>query len=176
MGVAETGQDRVGRGQRALQAQHVVPGFGAGQDMRAHRPIGEDHRNRLQPDLRDLVDGDRQDIRRQAVAEAGQRVDERRDMLAVMEQHDGILPTGFPVGEQQRAERAQQRVGGAERVGRGTGRAGGGELPHPAHACGSMATWSPAGAMAPVGHSSKQRLQPAMREREWAQRLSWKLT
>ena len=33
-----------------------------------------------------------------------------------------------------------------------------------------MATWSPAGAIAPVGQRSRQRVQPTIFEREWAQR------
>ena len=46
--------------------------------------------------------------------------------------------------------------------------------PQPAQICASMATWSPAGAIAPVGQRSRQRVQPTIFERECAQRSSVK--
>ncbi len=42
--------------------------------------------------------------------------------------------------------------------------------PQPAQIAGSMATVSPAGKIAPVGHRSRQRVQPVFWFREWAQR------
>ena len=48
--------------------------------------------------------------------------------------------------------------------------------PQPAQTPASISTWSPAGAMAPVGHRSRQRRQPTILERECAHRSSLKLT
>ena len=45
---------------------------------------------------------------------------------------------------------------------------------YPAQTAGSIATWSPAGAIAPVGQSSRQRVHPVIRDRECAQRSAEK--
>jgi hypothetical protein len=55
---------------------------------------------------------------------AGERVDQRRAMLAVVEQHDGLGATGLIIGKQHGAKLVQQCIGGRQRIGRRTGRAG----------------------------------------------------
>ena len=84
---------------------------------------------RLEPDLRDFVDGERQRVGGQAVAEARQRVDQRRAMRVVVDQHDRLRAAGFAIGGEQRAQPAHQRVGRRQRIGGGAGRADGGALP-----------------------------------------------
>ena len=57
--------------------------------------IGKDRGDVLRPELRHLVDADRQHVRRQSGAEPRQRVDQRLAVLAVMEQHDGVAAAGL---------------------------------------------------------------------------------
>ena len=94
----------------------------------AGRAIGEGRRDGFQPDLRDLVDRERQHVRRQAVAVARQRVDQRAAVLVVVKQHDGLRAAGLAIGGEQRAQLAHQRVRRRQRIGGGAGRAGGGAL------------------------------------------------
>ena len=54
----------------------------------ASRAIGKGGGDALQSDLRDLVDRERQDMRRQPVAEPRQRVDQRRAVGIIVQQHD----------------------------------------------------------------------------------------
>ena len=68
----------------------VVARLGAQQKAHRRRAIGERRRDRFQPDLRHLVDRERQHVRRQAVAVARQRVDQRRAVRVVVQQHDRL--------------------------------------------------------------------------------------
>ena len=73
---AEAGQDRLGERDRPVQARDVVARLGAGEKAQARCAIGERGRDRLEPDLRHLVDGERQHVRRQSVAVARERLDQ----------------------------------------------------------------------------------------------------
>ena len=63
-------------------------GFARSSKRSARRAIGERRRDRFEADLRHLVDRERQHVRRQAVAEARQRVDQRRAVRVVVDEHD----------------------------------------------------------------------------------------
>ena len=58
----------------------------------------------------------------------GKRLDQRRAVLAIVEQHNRPGAAGLVIGEQHGAKLVQQRIGGRQRVGGGTGRAGRGAL------------------------------------------------
>jgi hypothetical protein len=60
-----------------------------------HRRSGGDS---FEANLRDLVDGKRQNLCGQPVAEPRQRIDQRRAVLIVVNQHDRIVAAGFAVG------------------------------------------------------------------------------
>ena len=143
---------------------------GPKQEAHRRRAIGERRCDALQPDLRDLVDGKRQHVGRQSVAEPRQCVDQRRAMSFVVHQHDR------PVRRRPRDRRSASRAACASA-----------HLPAAVHRTprrsdrrprigrslrkysASIATWSPAGVIAPVGQRSRQRVQPTIRERECAQ-------
>ena len=61
--------------------------------------VGEGARQRVDADLGDLLDGERQHAGRQPVAEPGQRVDERLTMPAVVQQEHRGLAARIPVAE-----------------------------------------------------------------------------
>ena len=63
-------------------------GLARSRKRNADRAVGERRGDRLEPDLRHLVDRERQHIGRQAVAVARQRVDQRRAVRLVVQQHD----------------------------------------------------------------------------------------
>ena len=75
---AEAGEDRFGERDGLVQAGDVVARLCAQQKAQRRRAVGEGGRDRFEPDLRHLVDRERQHVRRQAVAVARQRVDQRR--------------------------------------------------------------------------------------------------
>ena len=81
-----------------MQAGDIVARLGAHEEAQRRRPIGERGRDRLEPDLRHLVDGERQHVRRQAVAVARERVDQRRAVRLVVQQHDRARAAGLAVG------------------------------------------------------------------------------
>src|SRR5262249_51744326 len=83
----------------------------------------------LEPDLRHLVDRDRQHVGRKAVTVARERVDQRTAVCFVVQQQNRLHPVGLAIGREQRAQLAHERVGGRQRVGGGAGRAGGGAAP-----------------------------------------------
>ena len=85
------------------QAERIVTGFCTRQQRDAGCAVSEQRSNRLGPNLRDFVDLDREYICRQAVAEPRQRVDERRAMVAIMKQHDGIGTASLAIGLHKRA-------------------------------------------------------------------------
>jgi hypothetical protein len=95
------------------------------QQPHARGPVGEERRDRLRTHLRDLVDPHGQHVRGQAVAEARERVDERLAVVAVVEQHDPVAPTCKRIGLHQRAQLADEGIGGRQGVGRRARRAGG---------------------------------------------------
>ena len=74
--------------------------------------VGKGGGDGFEPDLRDLVDGERQDIRRQSVPEARQRIDQRRAVRIVMHEHERSLSSGIAIGGEQRAQPAQQGLAG----------------------------------------------------------------
>ena len=96
----------------------------------AHRrgAVGEGRGDGLEAHLRHLVDGERQHVGGQAVAEARQRIDQRRAVRIVVQQHDRALAAGIAIGGQQRAQLAHQGIGRRQRIGRRAGRADGGAL------------------------------------------------
>ena len=71
----------------------VVARLGAQQEAHRARAIGKRRGDRFEADLGHLVDRERQHVRRQAVAEARERVDQRRAVRLVVQQHDrGCAP------------------------------------------------------------------------------------
>ena len=60
----------------------------AQQEPHRRRAVGESGGDGFEPDLGDFVDRERQDMRRQTVAETRQRIDQRRAMRVVMDEHD----------------------------------------------------------------------------------------
>ncbi len=103
-------------------------GFARSRQPHRRRAIGERRRDRFEPDLRHLVDGERQHVGRQPVAEARERVDQRRAVRVVVHEHDRLRAAGLAIGGEQRAQPAHQRVGRRQRIGGGAGRADGGAL------------------------------------------------
>ncbi len=87
--------------------------------------IGESRCDGLQSNLCDLVDGERQHMRRQPVAEPRQCIDQRHAMRLIMHQHDSPFAPGLAVGHEHRAQLPHQRVCRRQCIGRRTGRAGG---------------------------------------------------
>ena len=87
--------------------------------------IGERGRDGLQSNLRDLVDGKRQHMRRQPVTEPRQCTDQRRAMRLVMHQHHSLFAAGLAAGHEHRAHLPHQRVCRRQCIGRRPGRAGG---------------------------------------------------
>ena len=81
---AEPGEDRLGERQRLGEAGDVVARLGAQQQTHRGRAIGKRGGDGFEADLRDLVDRKRQHVRGQAVAEARQRIDQRRAVRLVM--------------------------------------------------------------------------------------------
>ena len=67
-------------------------GLRAQQEAQRRGAVGESRRDRFEADLRHLVDGERQHVRRQPVAMARQRVDQRRAVRVVVQQHDRRAP------------------------------------------------------------------------------------
>ncbi len=75
----------------------------AHQKAHGRRAIGERSRESFQTELRDLVHGHWNDIRRQAVAVAGEHIDHLQAMLAVMKQKHWICAAGVAIDGKQRA-------------------------------------------------------------------------
>ncbi len=111
------------------QAGGIVPRFSTQQQPHLAGAIGEGGGDGLEPDLGDLVDRERQDVGRQSVAEARQRVDQRRAVGVVVQQHDRLRAAGLAIGREQRPQLAQQGVGRRQCVSGGPGRADRGALP-----------------------------------------------
>ena len=87
---AQARQDRLRQRDGLAQTGDVVARPGAQQEPHGARAIGECRRDRLQADLRHLVDRERQHMRRQAVAVPRQRVDQLGAVGLVMQQHDRV--------------------------------------------------------------------------------------
>ena len=99
-----------------------------GAQQQAHRPraVGERRGDSFETDLGHFVDRDRQHVRRQAVAETRERVDQRHAVRLVVQQHDRRLrAAGITIGGQQRPQLAHQRIRRRQRIGGGPGRANG---------------------------------------------------
>ena len=126
---AEAVEDRLSERNRLVKSRDVVARLGAGEKANARGAISEGAGHRFEPDLRHLVDGERQHVRRQPVAVARERVDQRGAMRLVVQQHDRVgAAARLRVGGEHRAQLAQQRVGRRQRVGGGAGRAHRGAL------------------------------------------------
>ena len=100
--------------------------------------------------------------------------DQLAAMRVLVHQERRASPPGVEIGaEQLRSAPAAVAAGGVGRRPRradaGAGAAAGADV-------GVDATWSPSGAIAPVGHCSRQRVQPVRRERECAQSSASKAT
>ena len=113
---------------RAAECGDVVARLGPREQRDAAAAIGKDGGEEFRPELRHLVDAQRQYIGRQALAEPRQRIDDFLAVLAVVKQYHGVASAGLAVGLQQRPQpphqgvRARQRIGG--RAGRTYGSAG----------------------------------------------------
>ena len=127
-GKAKPGEDRLRQRDGLGKPGDVVARPGAQQKPHRRCAIGKRRRDRFQPDLRHLVDRERQHVCRQAVAVTRQRIDQFAAVLGIVQQHDGALAAGLAIGAKQRAQLAHQRIGRRQRVGGGAGRAGGGAL------------------------------------------------
>ena len=102
---AEPGKDRLGQRQRPASSPATSwRGFARSRNRTRRRAIGEGRGDRLEADLRHLVDRERQHVRRQPVAEARQRIDQRRAVRLVVQQHDRLRAAGLAIGRQQRAQ------------------------------------------------------------------------
>ena len=86
---AEAAQDRLRQRQGLPQARHVVARARAQQEAHRRGAVGERRGDGLQAHLGHLVDGERQDVGRQAVAMARQRIDQGVAVLRIVQQHDG---------------------------------------------------------------------------------------
>ena len=100
-----------------------MAGAAPGEETRADGAVGEQGGERLRADLGDLVDPHGQDVGRQAIAEAGQRIDQGLAVFPVVEEHDRVRAARRGVGLEESAQAAQQRVGRRERVSCGARRA-----------------------------------------------------
>ena len=101
---------------------------GAQQKAHGGRTVSQSCGDGFEANLGDLVDLHRQNIRRQAIAVAGERVDQLAAVIGVMKQQHRALAAGVAIDTEQRAQLPQQRVGRRQRVSGGAGRAGGGAL------------------------------------------------
>ena len=126
---AERRQDRAHRLHRPREAVERVLGPGARQEQRARRAVGEERRQRLRPDLGDLVDRDGDHGRGQPVAEAGQRVDQRLAVVDVVEQDHRVLAPCVPIGAGEHPQARHEIARGGQRVGGCARGAGCGALP-----------------------------------------------
>jgi hypothetical protein len=100
----------------------------AQQQAHRRRAVGERRGDGFEPDLGHFVDRERQHVRRQSVAETRERVDQRRAVRLVVQQHDRLRAAGIAIAVEQRAQLAHQRIRRRQRVGGGAGRANGGAL------------------------------------------------
>ena len=81
-------QDRLGQRDGARQSGDVVARPRAQQEAHRRRAVGEGRGDGLEAHLRHLVDGERQHIGRQPVADARQRIDQRPAVRLIVQQHD----------------------------------------------------------------------------------------
>ena len=81
---SEPGENGLGRDDRLQQSGHAVSRLGAQEKPHGRRAIRECADNGLQADLRQLVDGEGKHVGWQSVAVTGERIDQRRAVLAVM--------------------------------------------------------------------------------------------
>ena len=65
--------------------------LGAQQHANRRRAVGKRRGDGFETDLGHFIDCDRQHVRRQAVAEARERIDQRHAMCLVVHEHDGRL-------------------------------------------------------------------------------------
>ncbi len=100
----------------------------AQQEAHCRGAVGESGGNDLKTDLSDFVDRDRQDVRGQAVAEAGKRVDQRHAVRVVVDEDERPPSSRFAIRGQQRAQLAHQGIRRRQRIGGGAGGANGGAL------------------------------------------------
>ena len=124
--VAEGREDGLGQRQRLAQAGGIVTRLGAQQQAHVRGAVGEGGGDRLEADLGDLVDGERQHVGWQAVAIAGGGVDQlarraRRRAAAA----PASVAAGRAIGGEQRADRADELVGRRKGIAHRAGRAGG---------------------------------------------------
>ena len=87
---AEPGDDLRAGVDHLLRAGDVVLRLAAREQRRARAAVGEHGGDGLGADLRHFVDAHGEDVRRQAVAEARQRVDQRFAVVTVVEQHERV--------------------------------------------------------------------------------------
>jgi hypothetical protein len=100
----------------------------AGEHGDGRRAVGERGGEGLGPELRHLVDRERQRAGGQARAETARGLHQLRAMLAVVEDHDRVAAAGGGIGPQERAEPGEEVLHRRQRVMRRAGRAGGGAL------------------------------------------------
>ena len=84
-------QDGIGQGDGARQSTKIVVRSRAHEKTNRRHTVSKSRSNGLESHLRDLVDGQRKCVGRQAVAEARQRVDQRRAVRIIVQQHNRSL-------------------------------------------------------------------------------------
>src|SRR6516225_385563 len=124
----ETGEYRLCQRYRLVEARWIVARLGAQQNPHCRRAIGEGGGDAFEPDLRHLVDDERQYVPREAVAVPGERIDHRAAVRLVVEQQDRRCAARLAINREQCTQFAQQRIGGRQGVTRGTGRTDRGAL------------------------------------------------
>ena len=87
--------------------------------------IGEGGGDALETGLRHFIDGKREHICGQPVTKPRQRVDQRRAMDLVMQQHHRPLAAGFAIGQQHGPQLSHQRIRRRHRIGSRAGRTDG---------------------------------------------------
>ncbi len=155
----------------------VVARLRAQQQAHRRRAIGERGGDGFEADLRHFVDGERQHVRRQAIAEARERVDQRRAVRVVVHAaRPACVAAGLAIGAEQHraacasahrpaaARKRQRRSGTRRRIVRSRRR-----YRRRSRRDRRRARWRRSGRDRGSG------VQPTIREREWAQRSSVKV-
>ena len=118
-------EDRIRQHDALPQSGDIMAWAPAKQKPQRGCAISEGGGDALETGLRHLIDSKREHICRQPVTEPRQRVDQRRAMGLVMQQHDRPLAAGFAIGRQHGPQLAHQRICRRHRIGSRAGRADG---------------------------------------------------
>src|SRR5262249_57036849 len=84
------GNDRLSIRNCFVQSAYVVARFGPQQKTHGGRAVSKGAGERLKPELRDLIDLHRQYILGQSITVAGERLNQRPPMVAIMKQQHGL--------------------------------------------------------------------------------------